>query len=95
MPCPSGVNIPMNFRLLNDLAWYGEIARNNILVYYNQMSKTEEEEEDSERKNNGAAILCVQCGECIPKCPQQIEIPDELEKCVDVWENKKNVSEVF
>ncbi|MCK4701246.1 MAG: 4Fe-4S binding protein, partial [Bacteroidales bacterium] len=24
---------------------------------------------------------CVECGECLEQCPQQIAIPDELKKC--------------
>ena len=26
----------------------------------------------------GAASLCVDCKACIPKCPQKIEIPDDI-----------------
>jgi predicted aldo/keto reductase-like oxidoreductase len=34
----------------------------------------------------GFASACVQCGECLEKCPQQIEIPDVLEDVVDALE---------
>ena len=27
----------------------------------------------------GAAVRCTQCGECLDKCPQDIDIPHELE----------------
>ena len=29
---------------------------------------------------NGNAAICIKCGKCLEKCPQQINIPDELEK---------------
>ncbi|MBI9099106.1 MAG: 4Fe-4S dicluster domain-containing protein, partial [Spirochaetaceae bacterium] len=30
--------------------------------------------------NKSHADKCTECGECIPKCPQKIHIPDELKK---------------
>lgn len=35
----------------------------------------------------GYASQCVQCGECLEKCPQQIEIPDRLEEVADEMED--------
>jgi predicted aldo/keto reductase-like oxidoreductase len=29
---------------------------------------------------NGTASLCNKCGECVKKCPQNIQIPEELEQ---------------
>jgi predicted aldo/keto reductase-like oxidoreductase len=67
LPCPSGVNIPRVFDIYNDAVIYGseEHAR---MVYNNFMS-------EDERAN-----LCIECGECLEKCPQEIEIPDWLAK---------------
>ncbi len=30
------------------------------------------------------ANLCIECGECLEKCPQQIEIPDWLAKVHEI-----------
>jgi hypothetical protein len=30
------------------------------------------------------ADLCTECGECLEKCPQQIDIPDWLKKVQEV-----------
>ena len=95
MPCSSGVNIPMNLRLINELVWYSEIARNNIVTYYNLMAKNDEEMEKSGRPDSGRASMCTQCGECLEKCPQSIEIPDELERAVEIWENGKKIEEFY
>ena len=35
----------------------------------------------------GYASQCVQCGECLEKCPQEIEIPDFLEKVAEEMED--------
>jgi hypothetical protein len=66
LPCPSGVNIPRILEIYNDLAIYGDQRRARIV--YGWLS-------DDERAN-----LCIECGECLEKCPQSIEIPDWLKK---------------
>ena len=35
----------------------------------------------------GYASQCVACGECLEKCPQQIEIPDFMEDIVEEMED--------
>ncbi len=67
MPCPNGVNIPGVFDIYNDSIMYENPERGRM-VYNHFMS-------EDERAN-----LCIECGECLEKCPQQIEIPDWLKK---------------
>ncbi len=67
MPCPNGVNIPGVFDIYNDAIMYENPERGQM-VYNHFMS-------EDERAN-----LCIECGECLEKCPQQIEIPDWLKK---------------
>lgn len=67
LPCPSGVNIPRVFEIYNDAIIYDSADRAQM-VYNNFMS-------EGERAN-----LCIECGECLDKCPQEIEIPDWLKK---------------
>ncbi|MFX1389244.1 MAG: aldo/keto reductase [Promethearchaeota archaeon] len=98
IPCPSGVSIPWIFRLLNELAYWGERRRDRILFFYNRMAKTPEELEkrlSEEDEVDGAASLCTQCGECLEKCPQQIDIPDIVKKANGIFEEGKEISNVF
>jgi len=53
------------------------------------------EEDLNDMKNNGAASLCVQCGECLDKCPQMIDIPNELEKVHQVLGEGQDLSDAY
>ncbi len=94
MPCPEGVNIPAQFNLLNQFNQYGEKTREGFVSYYKSLPKTQEELEKS-GKGFGTASLCVKCGECLDKCPQQLEIPDELERIKLIFEECKKVSDFY
>jgi uncharacterized protein len=65
MPCPHGVNIPRNFFLYNEVHRFNALER--IKVEYNRFFP------ESEQAHN-----CKECGECEPKCPQQLKIIDLL-----------------
>jgi len=98
IPCPNDVSIPFILRLLNDMAYWGESGRQRITFFYNYMAKTQEDIEERRSKGqeiSGAATLCIQCGECLDKCPQQIEIPDFMEKANEIFENGKNISDIL
>ncbi len=62
MPCPHGVDIPLNFRLYNDAKAFGP---NTLLLNRNIYLMT------PEAARSGS---CETCGECESKCPQGIEI---------------------
>lgn len=65
MPCPFGVNIPLNFKVWNTYHVYHN---------YDAISWTwEKEMAESEKAAN-----CVLCGKCETLCPQQITIREDL-----------------
>ena len=64
MPCPSGVNIPKNFAMLNEASMYNEYDGQSH-AYHNLTLK--------ER-----AVSCVECGKCETLCPQHLEIRKHL-----------------
>lgn len=76
MPCPQGVNIPLNFRQVNLYRVYGlkEYARKA----YFSLSR--------EGKENLRASSCRECGECEPKCPQKISIIEQLKQVKEIME---------
>jgi predicted aldo/keto reductase-like oxidoreductase len=98
LPCPQGVSISWIFRLLNEIAYWGERRRDRILFFYDRMAKTPEEFEkrlSEEEEVEGAASLCIQCGECLEKCPQQIDIPNIVKRANGIFEEGKEISELF
>ncbi|MBW2622515.1 MAG: aldo/keto reductase [Deltaproteobacteria bacterium] len=76
MPCPNGVDIPGVFGLYNDATMYGDLRRSKALYL---MRLTEEQRADK----------CEECGDCLDLCPQQIEIPDWMEKADELLAPKK------
>lgn len=69
-PCPNGVKIAENFRLMNYARLYGlqDWARGAYAGLVNRWG--------------GAAEKCIECGQCEPKCPQNIRIPEQLREVV-------------
>ncbi len=78
MPCPYGINIPGIF------VYYNKCLNDDVLP--------QDPEDDQYEKNKRQFLIgldrkipplrqadhCIQCGECVPKCPQNIDIPREL-----------------
>lgn len=65
MPCPNGIDIPMNFNAYNNAFLFDDQERSKIM--YNTFMPEEQR-----------AGSCEECGECEEKCPQDIAIMDEL-----------------
>ena len=73
MPCPSGVEISKIFQIYNDCMMYDDlkVAR---FMYAGPFSPKPEQRADQ----------CIECGECLEKCPQNVPIPDWLKKVHEV-----------
>ena len=66
MPCPNGVNIPANFLLMN------------YETVYNFGGGMSEAYNKGLKRAKASADYCIECGECVEKCPQNIDIPERL-----------------
>lgn len=71
VPCPVGVNIPGNFKLINDVFIYENVDSSRRI--YNNFYK------DEARASN-----CISCKVCETKCPQSIVISEELKKVHEI-----------
>lgn len=95
MPCPNSVDIPQNIRFLNDFIWFGEGERERFESIYGKFLKNKEELEELGGKGSGNASLCIECGECLEKCPQNIQIPEVLKKVDAILGKKQKISDFF
>jgi uncharacterized protein len=68
-PCPNNVEIPKVFQMYNDAVMYDDM-RQGQFMYNSPFGLPQDHRADA----------CVDCGECIAKCPQKIEIPEWLKK---------------
>jgi hypothetical protein len=94
MPCPSGVNIPQNFAILNNVS----VESNRLMRWvmnrgYKRLAGSREKLD--EESPNGNASLCIDCGQCLEKCPQQINIPVELEKVHAILGKRGRISDHY
>lgn len=71
IPCPRNVAIGYLFNMVyNQYKADGDIARAHRLVRYSM----------SPIQRGDTPQVCDDCGQCLPKCPQGINIPEELKK---------------
>jgi predicted aldo/keto reductase-like oxidoreductase len=68
MPCPERLNIPILLSGYNDVFVFPHKAE-AVAFLYNVFFKPEQR-----------ASACVECGECEEKCPQHIDIREQLKK---------------
>jgi hypothetical protein len=76
-PCPNEVNISMIFAELQRYQIYGD--RESAKRYSSMIGKVP-------WAPGKDATACVECGECLEKCPQNIEIIDQLKKAHEILE---------
>jgi predicted aldo/keto reductase-like oxidoreductase len=82
LPCPNGVNIPLNFDMYNKVGMFGNLE--HYKVEYKQWIKDDQK-----------ASCCIQCNDCLPKCPQNIDISSWMPVVDEVLgEGKPYVREV-
>jgi predicted aldo/keto reductase-like oxidoreductase len=81
MPCPNEVNIPENFRYMN---WYRVWGlEEEAKKAYAALSEKGTWGPWTGRITGLKADACVQCGECEPKCPQNIPIIEQLQEVAE------------
>jgi len=94
MPCPTGVNIPQNFAILNNLSLEdGRLKQWRLKRGYRKL--VDSEGKIDPENPNGNASLCIDCGECLEKCPQEINIPDELAKVHAILGKREKISQYY
>ncbi|MCG8636129.1 MAG: aldo/keto reductase [Desulfobacterales bacterium] len=81
-PCPEGVNISAAFEVLNKL----HLFKNEPEAKYMYAVRCGD---IFSGEGLGYASQCIQCGECLDKCPQDIPIPEALEWVLEDLEDEQ------
>jgi predicted aldo/keto reductase-like oxidoreductase len=79
MPCQVGVEIPICFESYNNLLVFGNTGEKQ-LRYAVRLGGV------INGGKPGLASQCIQCGECMEKCPQHLKIPDLLNAVMEELE---------
>ncbi len=74
MPCPQGVNIPECLKIYNEKYLFNHkgLFNTSYVDYYQYVGGI--------MGKAGNAGLCNRCGKCLRKCPQKLDIINELKK---------------
>ena len=84
MPCPHGIDIPGNFRVYNTASDALNIPDpENRGKDYNKQKKAFLKLYNAQPVA-ARADMCISCNACLPKCPQHIRIPSQLNMIKDL-----------
>ena len=90
MPCPYGVDIPSNFAFYNDAVTKGLLPLpESTAADYIEKQRAYTEAYRKAVPELARATACQDCGECLPKCPQQIRIPNQMSRLVELTRKRR------
>lgn len=75
--CPQKIAIPDYFKLMNDIAKFGDPQVKRSKMNYNHFT---------DRLGMGKASACIQCGQCESHCPQHLPIINYLKDTANTLE---------
>ena len=89
MPCPYGINIPGIFKFYNNSINNDTYVMNKEQEDYAKARRKYLLEYDKAIPTVRQADHCINCGKCVPRCPQHIRIPRELQRIDEYIESLK------
>ncbi len=84
MPCPYGVAIPDNFAIYNECVNDKSLPSDKTAPDYEQKLKAFQARYEKALPQSARADQCVDCETCLPRCPQQIRIPNQMARIVEM-----------
>lgn len=80
MPCPYGIDIPAILLHYNKCVNEGDISQDAMSENYRKARRRYLTGYGRAVPRERQADHCISCGQCIPHCPQNIDIPKELSR---------------
>ncbi|MCC8096638.1 MAG: aldo/keto reductase [Tannerellaceae bacterium] len=84
MPCPYGLDIPGTFAHYNRCITEENLPKSSVDPNYTKARRAFLIGYDRSVPKLRQANHCLGCDKCVPKCPQRIPIPDEMER-IDLY----------
>ena len=89
MPCPYGLDIPAIFTHYNKCVNKGQVPESQQAKNYQEARRAFLVGYDRSVPRLRQANHCIQCRACVPHCPQQIDIPAQLQRIDEFVEKLK------
>ena len=89
MPCPYGLNIPAIFVHYNKCVNKGNVPESQQAKNYEEARRAFLIGYDRSVPKLRQASHCIECRECVSHCPQQIDIPREMQRIDEFVEKLK------
>jgi len=94
MPCPYGIDIPGVFGHYNRCINEGNYPQNKQDKNYTDARQAFLIGYDRSVPKLRQASHCIACNQCTPKCPQRINIPQEMQRIDQFTEKLKQGLEI-
>ncbi|MBR7053345.1 MAG: aldo/keto reductase [Prevotella sp.] len=95
MPCPYGIDIPGIFVHYNKCINEGRLPLESMAEEYSKRRREYLIGLDRAVPRMRQANHCIGCGQCVSHCPQNIRIPQELQKIDEFVENLRRNPVIF
>jgi predicted aldo/keto reductase-like oxidoreductase len=95
MPCPYGINIPGVFAHYNRCVNEGNVPKDAQDKEYSKARRAFLVGYDRSVPKLSQANHCIGCNQCLPACPQSINIPSEMARIDEFVESLKQQSTVL
>ncbi len=93
MPCPYGIDIPAIFVHYNKMIREGNLPGDSQDPRYRSRRRAYLVGYDRSVPRLRQASHCIACGQCVPHCPQRINIPMEMQRLDQLVERLKRDSD--
>lgn len=91
MPCPYGINIPDNLIFVDQARYKGFLPGELDDPDFSEKADVFFDRFQAEIPDKAQAQHCISCGQCLPMCPDHIEIPRRMAQITALTDLVRNL----